>query len=427
AEIEQAPLCVLIDVVEEEYRQETIPHVTGADRRAVLQRKYARLFRGTPYHAAQFQGRESGERRDDRVLLTAITRPEVLTPWLDLLLEHEVPVVGIYSLPILSQRLLKRIGATGSNVLLISLQKASGLRQSFFRDGQLKISRLAHMPRLGSVPFAAHLMSEVEKLRRYLNSLALISRDSPLTIYILSHGQLLAELEQHCRDSEQEKYYLLDTEDVARRLGMQRTGESHYADPVLARLLVGRTPAQSYAQPAETQFYTLHRMRNALAVAGVALVLASAGWSGFNFIEGVILKEQALDAAEKARFYQERFEMARAKLPETPVEPREIKTAVDLVATLAAGRRTPEQVLTLVGEVLAGQPQVRLDRLEWRGAVGGSDAAGAPDLAAAPVDGGAPGLQVAELTGHLAPFDGDYRNAIATVDALARALRAREI
>ncbi|MEQ8663345.1 MAG: hypothetical protein RLW62_21220, partial [Gammaproteobacteria bacterium] len=312
-EIEQAPLCVLLDVVEEEYRQETIPHVSGADRRAVLARKYARLFRGTPYHTAQFQGRDSGERRDDRVLLTAITRPEVLTPWLDLLLEYEAPVVGIYSLPILSQRLLKHIGATGPNVLLISLQKASGLRQSFFRDGQLKISRLAHMPRLGSVPFAAHLMSEVEKLRRYLNSLALVSRDSPLTIYILSHGQLLEELEQHCRDSEQEKYYLLDTEDVARRLGLARTGKSHYADLVLARLLVGRPPAQSYAQPEQTQFYTLHRLRQALAVAGIALVLASAGWSGFNFIEGVILKEQALDAAQKARFYQERFEMARAK------------------------------------------------------------------------------------------------------------------
>ena len=425
-ELDPAPLSVLVDVVEEEYRQETIPHVSGADRKAVLERKFARLFRGTPYRMAQFQGRDSGERRDDRVLLTAITRPEVLTPWLDLLLEHRVAVAGIFSLPILSQRLLKRIGATGSNVLLISLQKASGLRQSFFRDGHLKISRLAHMPRLGSVPFAAHLMSEVEKLRRYLNSLALISRDSPLQIYILSHGQLLGELEQHCRDSEQEKYFLLDTDDVAQRLGLEQTGESHYADLVLARLLAGSRPAQSYAQAQETQFYKLHRLRTALAVAGLMLVLGSAGWSDFNFIEGVILKEQALDAAQKARFYQERFEMARGKLPETPVEPREIKTAVDIVAELRGHRSSPGPLLAVVGGTLATLPQVRLDRLSWRSAdasqavVGSAAAAGYTPDAQAYVH-----YQVAEVAGHLAPFDGDYRGAIAAVDHFADALRGR--
>ena len=39
---------------------------------------------------------------------------------------------------------------------------------------------VAQMPKIGSVPYASHLMGELEKLRRYLNSLALISRDSPL-------------------------------------------------------------------------------------------------------------------------------------------------------------------------------------------------------------------------------------------------------
>ena len=312
-ELAPAPLCVLVDIVEEEYRQESIPHVRGADRRAVLERKYARLFRGTPYHTALFQGREPDERRDDLLLLTAITRPELLTPWLDSLLAHKVPVVGIYSLPILSQRLLRRIGATGPNVLLISLQKASGLRQTFFRDGHLKISRLAHMPRLGSVPFATHLMGELEKLRRYLNSLALIAHESPLTVYILSHGQLLGELEEYCHDTDEEKFFLLDVDDAARRIGMDKAIDSHYADAIFARLLLGGPPPQSYAQPEETKFYSLHRMRIGLSVAGLMLLLGSAGWSGFNFIEGVIFKEQALDAEQKAAFYRERFEMARRK------------------------------------------------------------------------------------------------------------------
>ncbi|MGR8920443.1 MAG: hypothetical protein ACU85V_12560 [Gammaproteobacteria bacterium] len=427
AELEPAPLAVLVDVVEEEFRQDTIPHVTGADRRSVLERKYARLFRGTPYHHALIQGRESGERRDDTVLLTAITRPEVLAPWLERLNERETPVVGIYSLPLMSERLLKRIGATGPNVLLISLQKASGLRQTFFRDGQIKISRLAYMPRLGSVPFAAHLMGEVEKLRRYLNSLALISRDSPLNIYILSHGQLLSELEQHCRDTDQEKFLLLDVEDVGRRLGLKQSGESHFADMLFAKLMVSRTPPNHYATSDETQFYAMHRTRIALAVAGLVLLLASAGLSGFNFIEGVIFREQALDAAQKAEFYQQRFEMARQKLPATPVEPREIKVAVDAVGTLAKYRSSPEPVMRLLGGALTAMPDVRLDELSWRTRMTAAEPLPGQAPAPAPV-GGAPYdyYQEAEFKGHLEPFFGDYRVAMDVIDRLAATLRAHE-
>lgn len=425
ADLESAPLGILVDVVEEEYRQDTIPHVSGADRRAVLERKFARLFRGTPYHHALHQGRLGTERRDDQVLLTAVTRPELLTPWLGILEQHKVPVAGISSLPILSEKLLRKIGATGTNVLLISLQKASGLRQSFFRDGMLKISRLAHMPRLGSVPFAAHLMGEVEKLRRYLNSLGLISADAPLNICILSHGQLLSELEQHCRDTDSEKFSLIDVDDASARLGLRQTGESHYGDLLFARLLIANLPQNHYARAQETQFYAMHRTRIALAVAGVMLLLASAGWSGFNFIEGVMLKEQALDAAQKASFYQQRFEMARRKLPATPVEPREIKTAVDIVAALRQEKRSPEPALRLLGGALSGAPDVQLDQLSWRSGTPADDARSRPGGAGSLPDASvSASYEIAELSGHLAPFNGNYRTAIERIDALADTLRA---
>ena len=425
-EIGQAPLCVLVDVVEEEYRQDTIPHVSAVDRRAVLARKYARLFRGTPYHHALAQGREGEGRKDDRVLLTAITRAEVLTPWLTPLLEHKVPVAGIYSLPVLSERLLKRIGAVGSNVLLISLQKTSGLRQTFFRDGQLKISRLAHMPRLGSVPFADHLLGEVEKLRRYLNSLALISRDSPLSIYILSHGQLLTELEQHCHDSDNEKFVLLDVDQVATRVGLAEGGGSHFSDVMFAHLLASEVPANHYARPEETQYYTLHRLRLALATASLLMVLGSGGWSGINFIEGVNFKQQALDATQKARFYGQRYELARAKLPPTPVEPEQIKTAVDAVAGLRQYKPEPARLLSLIGGVLQRAPQVTLDELAWQAGADAEAQAVSSQQAAREQVLASNGqyYQVAELSAHLEPFDGDYRKAIAVVDALAEELKA---
>ena len=427
-ELGPAPLCVLVDVVEEEYRQDTVPHVGRSDRRAVLARKYARLFRGTTYHHALAQGREGDGRKDDRVLLTAITRPEVLTPWLAPLRAHKVPVTGIYSLPVLSERLLKRIGAVDPNVLLISAQKASGLRQTFFRDGQLKISRLAHMPRLGSVPFASYLLGEVEKLKRYLNSLALISRDSPLSIYILSHGPLLIELEQHCRDSDHEKFVLLDVEQVGARVDLLDAGGAHFSDVVFARLLASEVPPNHYAHAEETQYYTLHRLRIALATTSLLLVLGSGGWSGINFIEGVNFKQQALDATQKARFYSQRYELARAKLPSTPVEPKEIKTAVDAVATLHEYKTDPARLLVLLASVLNRAPQVALDELQW--ITSADPHSGVAPVAVTGGDGGPRAsageyYQVAELSAHLEPFDGDFRKAIAVVDGLAEELKAQ--
>ena len=67
--LEKAPdiiSAILVDVIEEEYRNETIPHVMGADSRAVQERKLAQVFRQTPYRACQIQGRE--KKKDVRMI-----------------------------------------------------------------------------------------------------------------------------------------------------------------------------------------------------------------------------------------------------------------------------------------------------------------------------------------------------------------------
>ena len=85
----------LVDLIEEDFRLDTIPHVRGGDRRLLLDRKLNQMFRGTPFRHAVVLDRESAGRRDDRVLYTSITNPELLTPWLDLLDAARAPLVGI--------------------------------------------------------------------------------------------------------------------------------------------------------------------------------------------------------------------------------------------------------------------------------------------------------------------------------------------
>lgn len=431
SETNAAPIYILVDIVEEEYRQDVIPHVSGADRRSVLERKFARLFRGTNYCHAITQGREKEGRKDDKVLFTAITRPDIVAPWVELIQQHKVPIAGVYSLPVLSQDLLRKINAKGTNVLLISVESTSGLRQTFFRDRKIKISRLAQMPRIGSVPYASHIMGELEKLRRYLNSLALISRDAPLQIYILSHGKWLNELEQHCRDTADEQYFLVDVADVGSRLGFKKELDTPYADTLFAQLLLDESPKNHYASQRETHYFSLYRLRNGLVAASVLLLVASMAWSGFNFLDGVSLKQQALDAQQKANFYQDRYAMARRDLPPTPVEPRDIQAAVDIVTKLRHYKSDPLPVLEIVSAAIDTDSAVQLDRIEWFADLDpnssgetGNRRREIPSDERIERDPQYSHYHIAIVRGHLDRFEGNYRSAIELADAIAGRIAA---
>src|SRR3954470_2445439 len=91
-QMEDAPIHLILDVAEEDFRLDTVPHVGAGDREAVLNRKLAQIYRNTPYRHALIQGREDEGRKDDRVMYTAITNPELLRPWLEIVERLKLPL-----------------------------------------------------------------------------------------------------------------------------------------------------------------------------------------------------------------------------------------------------------------------------------------------------------------------------------------------
>jgi hypothetical protein len=431
AETPLTPVYILVDIVEEEYRFETVPHVLGSDRRALIERKFTRHFRGTPYCHAITQGRETEGRRDDILLLTALMNPDVVAPWVRCCAERKVPVAGIYSLPILSKSLLHTIGAKSTHVLLVTMQNASGLRQTYFRDQEIKISRLARMPRLGTVPFAPHILGELDRLQRYLNSQRLLTKP-PLDIFILSHGDLLEDLTRQCRNTDAVRYHLLDVAGIAVRMGIQGALTTPFSDYLFAHQLLALKPKNHYAREEERSYFKLHRTRIGMIAASFLILLGSTFWSGFNVINAISLKWQGLEAEQKANFYQSRFDVAKKGLPPTPVEPFDIKTAIDIVDTLAKHKAQPMEAMTRVSQVLNRFANLQLEEIQWT-ATANPDAPpgeGKPGgEASAPEPSPNPGgsfsyYHVAVIKGYISPFAGDYREALATVNRFADSLRA---
>ena len=428
--------CVVADVVEEEFREETIPHVFGRDRRALLRAKASRVFPGARCFHSTRLGREPSGRRDDRVLLSALTRPEVLATWLGPMARHEVPLAGIYSPAMLTGAMLKAIGAGGEHVLVVSLQSGGGLRQTCFRRGRLHFSRLAAISDPATGGYESQVLAEVERTRRYLSSLRTRADEERLEVHVLSHGTPLDALRREPRrdagNSIQAECIPVDLAEVARKLGMRRWGGEATADRLFVHLLARRPPPNHYATPDQIRGFAMLRARKLLKAASAGLVAGACLFGGVIALEGAAASGHARALALQAMVYEGRYSEARATLPPAPAEPAELEQVVSAADALHGRRADPVDLIALISDALAGFPQVRIERLSWRV----SDDAEAPaggendDRISPRPSRGEPRrdseflFQVARVSARMEPFDGDYRAAIDTIRRFATVLAA---
>ena len=433
-ETPNSPFYIMVDVFEEEYRRETVPHVMGGDRQALLSRKTDRLFRDTQYIYNETQGREEHGRRDDNVLLTAITNPGLVKPWVEMMNESKTPVAGIYSLPLLVSSLLKSRSESSNHVLLVSLQSISGLRQTFIQNGQLRISRLVQMPRFGTTPYAPYIAEEVEKIQRYLNSLRLVPPDETLEICFLLAGDLKEEITEHNEDSEHINYHVLDINDLATEIGLETDVASPFSDQLFVSHLLKKTPKNQYGADSERRYFSMRRMKYSMLAMSMLLILAGILWSGYNLFTGLSYKQQSVSADLRKQFYSTRYNMARERLPETPVEPAELKQAVELSNRIDSYKTTPLESIKVISRGLNRFPQVKLKNVSWVSTIDPNVELGGKMLAEGSkgkigfskvsyTDTGYLYYHVALIDGGLEPFDGDYRKAIAIIDEFAAQLR----
>ncbi len=418
------PVYMLVDVVEEEFREESIPHVIGNDRRSLIRTRLNRLFRDPTYSYAVVQGRDTDGRRDDQVLFAALIRPDLLSPWIGQIAKRKIPLAGIYSLPIVSETLINRMPVDSDHALLVTLQSSGGLRQTFFHRKRIKLSRLAIMPPDETPGHASFVLGEVEKIRRYLNSLRQIPHDSPLDVYVLGSRNLLADITRQSPDSSSTRHHLFELDAVAGMVGMKSPYSTEYADPIFAHLLAKKRLPNQYAPVRQTRHNTMHRARIGLIAASVVLVVVSLLISGTNVVEGVNATGDTVSAGQQTAFYDERYEIARERMPQIPAEPRDIKAAVEMAEKLSAFKTTPQAMAVTLSTGLADFPQLKLDSIDWMASTDPDKPVGRRGQRANvqprsnSVAGDSNGIrlyQLAHIKGSVDPFNGDYRGALALV------------
>ena len=439
---------VVADVVEEEFREETVPHVLAWERRALLRSRAARAFPGARYLHATRLGREPDGRRDDRVRFSAITRPETLALWLAPMEERGVPLAGIHSPAMLTSAMLKAVGAVGGHVLVVSLQSGGGLRQTCFRRGKLRFSRLAALSQPAADGHESHVLAEIERTRRYLGNLRSGASGDRLDVHVLSHGEPLEALRRElARDAGRNdgdggggsdsgdapaQWDVVDLATVARRLGLRRWGGEASADRLFVHLLASRPPPNHYATPDQIRRHSVLRIGLVLKAASAAIAAGACLFGGAVALEGAAASGHARALALHAALYERRYRAAQAALPPAPAEPAELERAVSAVNALRRGRADPVDLLARLSDTLADFPRVRIERLAWRtsddpevpvGAQGDERTEARPSGVELRPD-PEPLFQATRFGARIEPFDGDYRGAIDTIRRFADALAA---
>jgi len=424
------PIQALVDAVEEDYRTELLPHAGGRERNAMVQRRLRQLYRTSPYHAAVLQGREGDQRRDDRYLFAALTNAELFLPWAEVIDETKVAFAGLYLLPLVMPSLAERLGVDRAPTLVITAT-ASGLRQTFIEDGQLRVSRLTPLVRSRGADAPdrndiAVLVEEVGNTRLYLEALKLRGRDDPLSVTLVdaddSLARAVAALERQGNNIHCER---INAATLAQKLPLTVQMLADTPDALALTLLGLRSPTVNLAPAAAMRrFQVLSTQRSMYAAAGTIGVVGIA-FALANVWQHSQLTAQADAHRLEAVRWQERYVAVTRQFPAAPAPLETLQRTVDAARTIARYTRTPERAFAVVSAALDPQPEIGLRRLSWRHgdplSEGDAQRTGAPRPAAvSALRGRVESIAIdAEING----FSGDLRAAIASIEGLARRLR----
>jgi hypothetical protein len=368
ANLAGVPTHLFTDLAEEDFRLDTVPHVSRRDQEAVLARKLSQIFRNTPYRYAHLQGRETEGRRDDRVIYTAITNAEVLRPWLDAIDRLKVPLAGIHSTPVFSATMLEELDLVFAHTLLVTFTPGEAMRQSYFRDREIKFSRLTPIDLQEGQTLGTLVAEETTRTWQYLDSLRHFTPEDRLEVCVLVHENDRAIVQSSLRDFAQLQYRLLDMGNVARKLGLKPAPLGSSAEEVLVHLYLMRPAPNHFASPEQRRHSTLRRARISLAQASIVVLAAGMAWGGWNVWRAMQGTDEEQKIARDVSAINREYEEISRSMPSFGVGGSTMRDAVSFYNGAIRAFPAMNDFLRPLSRLLQGHPNVRLKALAWQAA-----------------------------------------------------------
>ncbi len=441
------PTYVVTDLIEEDFRIDSVPHLRGGDQEAILGRKLAQLYRASTFRHAIVQEREADGRRDDRVLYHAITNPDLLTPWIDAIARAEVPLEGIFASAVLSARLPKELNVLFAHTLLVTIVPDFGLRQTYFQNKHIKFSRLTPIIYDEGQSVGTLIAAETSRTWQYLDSLRFFGSGDTLEVCILVHARDREMVAEAIRSYPLLKYRFLDIEEVAAKLKLKPAPASSHAEEVLVHLYAQGKIENHFAEKEQMRYAKYRRARIGLYALTAGFLAVGVAGAAFNLYQASNFTAEIDQRSKAARDIQSEYQRISTEMSGQIAASDTVReSSVFFRAQMQPQSAAPGAFLKSVATVWTGFPEMRLLQVVWaasnepgfvprfqpiaipstqsiksevKAEPGANITRNAP-AADAEEDPPLPGnkFEVMIVEGAVTQFDGDYRAALAKIDRL---------
>jgi len=363
---------LLANVAEEGFQVDTIPYLHGADRKAIIGRKFGQLFFNSSLTASLSLGHQKARRKNERIMLAALTNSAFFEPWLKAISDGRVALSGLYSLPLLGPVLLKKLKLAEEHCLLLTVQDQS-IRQSYFAKGELHFSRLTplHNSSIGGI--AQAFATETLKMQQYLASQRLIGRDQPITAHILAHRHALNAVETSCIDTETMHFNILDIDDCARTIGLNTLPVATHCEPLFLHLLASAPPRTQFADDVQRHDYQLWQLRSALYDAGAIALFSCLLFTGKQYFDTYSVHQETDQLRAEAALAHQRYNNIVETFPPIPADNETLRRIINRYAALEKKSASPEGLYREISRALQVAAPAELDNINWK--VGGTPSA----------------------------------------------------
>lgn len=364
-EYEDYPVIVVTDYLEESFRHDTGVHVTGPDKKALLDRKLNYSFRNTPYRSATIVGRETEGRKDDKILLSALTKPEMMEPWIKLLLERRMRIQTVTSVAYLMQEYSQKSGLNDKHLMIVSIEEGSELRQTFLRNGKIQFSRLTSLTTKETASLPDAINHESLQIRQYLERIKLLPFDSQMVIKVFSPFQIDEQaLEEYNNDLN--TFQCINIQELATTFSLTIDGlEKSPTTLFLGRILQRGKLANVYAPLHVRKYFQLHSMADGLTTLGISLVVLVALVKAGSLVDTIGNLELTENLRNQAAPLNRQYDALTQSFPETPIPSQEMALVVETAQHVTQNSYRIEEALVMISQALTVAPELQITNISW--------------------------------------------------------------
>ena len=357
-------LQVVADLEREDFHEDHIPFLRGAERRAVIERRLAQRYPDTRLAAALSLGHATDERRNERLLLTSLSDAQPVVSWLADQDKAKVRVAGVHSTAHVAAALAARLGARDERFFLMTANEA-GLRQTFVEKGRLRFSRLARTQDNGSLT-SALVRTETERMLKYLaTQRALPDATRPTRILLVVPDGERTHFTRTLGSAAGLAFTTIGLSQASRRIGLRRLPAGAGCEVLYLHLAARRPPKEQFLRSESRRNFVAWQVQRSLVGAGVAGFVSCGAYAASLWIEQWMVRQRIDGVQRETVVARSQLADASTRLPSTPAPIEMLKASALEFRRIAARTPAPEAAFLHVSQALDQSPRIELDALAW--------------------------------------------------------------